>query len=158
MNRDEKVQLHECAIVAYRVVDLGIEFCLVTPSAENRWEFPKAALDSSSASHQAALRDILDRTGVNGTLVEDEPLGHFAASRGNESRQMTAYLMCITQCDEAWPQQTTHRRLWCLAEEARVRIRRKPLRRFIDLALHYLEARPHTLVRATIPATHAKRA
>jgi hypothetical protein len=49
---------------------------------------------------------------------------------------MDGYLMRVTGVDDRWPKQETHRRIWCLAEEARVRIRRKPLRRFIDLAIH----------------------
>ncbi len=49
---------------------------------------------------------------------------------------MTGYLMQVSAVANEWPLMHQYRRLWCLAEEARVRIRRKPLRRFIDLALH----------------------
>ena len=62
-------------------------------------------------------------------------LDAFDAARGNEARRVTAYLMQVTLIEDDWPGQATHRRLWCLAEEARARLRRKPLRRFIDLAL-----------------------
>ncbi|MEX0978127.1 MAG: hypothetical protein WDZ48_04715 [Pirellulales bacterium] len=54
---------------------------------------------------------------------------------------MIGYLMRVDHVDDAWPCDKSHRRLWCLAEEARVRIRRKPLRRFIDLALQGMSKR-----------------
>ena len=58
---------------------------------------------------------------------------------GSFSRSMSGYLMRVTSVSDSWPKQSSHRRLWCLAEEARARIRRKPLRRFLDLALHSAE-------------------
>ncbi len=65
----------------------------------------------------------------------EEPLGSFVANRQNERRIMFGFLMRVDDVLDDWPHQESHRRLWCLPEEARVRIRRKPLRRFIDLAL-----------------------
>lgn len=128
------VQLHECCVVPYRVTSSGLEFCLVTPIAENRWEFPKVRLDGSECD-AAILKQAAKAAGIQGTVIAGEPLGSFSASRQNETRSMIGYLMRVEHAEDDWPRKNSHRRLFCLAEEARVRIRRKPLRRFIDLAL-----------------------
>ena len=49
---------------------------------------------------------------------------------------MTAYLLEVHGVSDTWPLQDDVRRRWCYPEEARVRIRRKPLRHLIDVALH----------------------
>jgi hypothetical protein len=131
----EQMQLRECCVVPYRITSSGIEFCLLTPLAENRWEFPKIRLDDVAGCDAALLAEAGGGAGLRGDVASDEPLGSYVASRGNETRSMHGYLMRVDQVLDPWPKQHSHRRLWCLAEEARVRIRRKPLRRFIDLAL-----------------------
>lgn len=135
------VQLHECCVVPYRVTGSGTEFCLLTPLSENRWEFPKIRLDGTAECDAANLEQAAQRAGLRGTFAADNPLGSYIATRQNETRSMMGYLMRVEQVDEAWPGDTSHRRLWCLAEEARVRIRRKPLRQFIDLALQAMSHR-----------------
>ena len=128
-------QLHECCVVAYRTTSSGTEFCLVTPISENRWEFPKIGLDGPDDCDPALLDQAARNAGLRGEVAADKPLGSYVASRQNETRSMTAFLMRVEHVEDPWPRQDSHRRLWCLAEEARVRIRRKPLRRFIDSAL-----------------------
>jgi hypothetical protein len=131
----EQMQLRECCVVPYRITSSGTEFCLLTPISENRWEFPKIRLDEAAACNAVLLDEAAKGAGLRGEVDTAEPLGSYIASRGNETRSMHGYLMRVRQAVEPWPKQDSHRRLWCLAEEARVRIRRKPLRRFIDLAL-----------------------
>jgi hypothetical protein len=138
----ECVQLHECCVVPYRRTQFGVEFCLVTPVAENRWEFPKIALDPDAVPSLEVLSEAASSAGLQGR-IEAERLGDFAARRGNELRSMIGYLMHVDSAAEAWPRQHSHKRQWCLAEECRVRIRRKPLRQFIDLALHAVAVLPH---------------
>jgi hypothetical protein len=139
METRECVRVHECCVVPYRRTQFGIEFCLVTPNAENRWEFPKASLNSDSAATAEELDQAASNVGLRGQ-IDPEPLGHFAARRGNEARTMIGYLMQVEGVAETWPSEESHKRQWCLAEECRVRIRRKPLRQFIDLALHTVAA------------------
>jgi hypothetical protein len=145
METRERVQLHECCVVPYRATAMGIEFCLVTPNSENRWEFPKAALDEDRAAPLVLLGEIAVANGLDGPTLEIEPLGDFSARRGNEARTMTGYLMEVTRSADDWPQKQSHKRLWCLPEEARVRIRRKPLRQFIDQALRRISAEQRAL-------------
>lgn len=141
MEQRHVAHLHEACLVPYRLTSAGVEFCLVSGQGENRWEFPKAGLDREDAPISQPLSDVALTTGIWGETFVDDPLGEFSATRGSESRTVRAYLMQVTRTQPDWPRQVTHRRLWCLAEEARIRIRRKPLRRFIDLALRQVEAR-----------------
>ena len=80
------------------------------------------------------------RIGLMGKRTSTISWGGTKSSRGDERRSMIGYLMQVVRADDLWPQQSSYKRRWCLAEEARVRIRRKPLRRFIDLALHSIDA------------------
>ncbi len=135
MEQKSHVQLHESCLVPYRETERGIEFCLVSKASANRWEFPNAPTDGRSPHQQLLLDHAADGAGLRGHLEADCPFDAFVATRGNESRSVSAYLMRVTRTDDVWPKQDSQRRLWCLAEEARARLRRKPLRRFIDLAL-----------------------
>jgi hypothetical protein len=136
MDSRGRVQVHEACVVPYRLTGSGIQFCLVSPVVDNRWEFPKIPLPDEAESTAAGLEQLAESLGIRGTVRAGEPLGHFESARGSESRTMTGYLMQVTDVANEGPWQGQYRQLWCLAEEARVRIRRKPLRRFIDLALH----------------------
>ncbi len=140
METERRVHIHETCIVPYRTTSAGIEFCLVTPVAENRWSFPKTVVDPQQFSPQVSLNELVARIGLHGQVHIDDVLGGYEASRGDECRSMIGYLMQVVRADDLWPQQSSYKRRWCLAEEARVRIRRKPLRRFIDLALHSIDA------------------
>jgi hypothetical protein len=139
MDDRERVQLRENCLIAYRHTDQGIEFCLISQAAGSRWEFPKAESNGENAAQGELLSQAAAAAGLGGKWQGDNPLDAFVAARGNEARHTTAYLMQVTHVDDVWPRQDTHRRLWCLPEEARVRLRRKPLRRFIDLALRSLD-------------------
>jgi hypothetical protein len=135
MEKSERLHIHESCVVPYRLTPKGVEFCLVSTIPGNRWEFPKTETAEDHYPEQALLERAAGGAGLGGRLESDGPLDAFVAARGNLARSMTAYLMRVTSVNDDWPGQSTHRRLWCLAEEARVRLRRKPLRRFIDMAL-----------------------
>ncbi len=139
---NESVCLHEYCVVPYRVTSSGAEFCLLTPLSQNRWEFPKIRLAAPNACDLEILKQAAESAGLRGTIASYEPLGSFVATRQNETRNMVGFLMRVEDIEDPWPRQNSHRRLWCLAEEARVRIRRKPLRRFIDLALQNVRYAP----------------
>lgn len=136
MEQKSRVQLHESCVVPYRETERGIEFCLVSASAANRWEFPRTETnDPQPPGRQMLLDQAAHGAGLEGHLEADRPFDEFVASRGNESRNVSAYLMRVTRTEEVWSGQDSQRRLWCLPEEARARLRRKPMRRFIDQAL-----------------------
>jgi hypothetical protein len=154
---EQKIVAHvdEVCLVPYRLSSTGVEFCLISSIGENRWEFPKVGLEDQSASVSELLSQTAVANGIWGSIRSDEPLGDFHATRGAQSRTMTGFLMRVSACEDVWPRQTSHRRLWCLPEEARARIRRKPLRRFIDLALRQAESASEQAV-ASAPSAHAR--
>jgi hypothetical protein len=135
MEQKSRVQLHESCVVPYRETERGIEFCLVSAAAANRWEFPHTEANDAPPPGRQVLDQAAQGAGLQGQLDADRPFDAFVASRGNESRSVSAYLMHVTRTDDVWSGQDSQRRLWCLPEEARARLRRKPMRRFIDEAL-----------------------
>jgi hypothetical protein len=137
MRNREQIHVHESCAIPYRFTSQGVEFCLVSEAKVNRWEFPH--LSGAEGFSPGALVDAVATTaGATGRLDAEKPLAEFVAARGGEARSTAAYLLHVTDVDDAWPRQAGRRRLWCLAEEARMRLRRKPLRRLIDMALHYV--------------------
>jgi hypothetical protein len=140
MEQKYRVLLHEACVVPYRVTDIGVEFCLVTPISENRWEFPKVTVDAENSRPLQQLEHAAVSTGLRGQLTSQEPLGQYASARGNEARTMVGFLMQVAEVDESWPLENSYRRRWCLAEEARARIRRKPLRGFIEASLRCVDS------------------
>jgi hypothetical protein len=129
--------MHESCAIPYRRTHSGIEFCLISQVRVNRWEFPKMP-GRGDFLPDMLLDEAANSAGIDGVLVGEEPLAEFVAARAGESRHTSAYLLHVTTVRESWPQQSSRRRLWCLAEEARVRLRRKPMRRLIDVALQII--------------------
>ena len=136
MENRSRVQVHDACVVPFRHTASGVQFCLISPIADSRWEFPKASLDHQGRPLATLLEEAAAAVGLRGHLHQQQPLDRFVAARGSESREMTAYLLQVIDFDESLPTPNGYRRLWCLSEEARIRIRRKPLRRLIDLAAH----------------------
>ena len=141
MGKRQEVETHESCVIPYRFTRSGVEFCLVSEARVNRWEFPRVR-PNGDASPATLLAEVAVSAGVIGHLEGDDPVAEFVAARCGSPCRTTAYLMHVTKLDEVWPQQPGRRRLWCLAEEARARLRRKPWRRLIDVALQTLGARP----------------
>jgi len=128
------VQQYVC-VVPYRAIQTSLELCLVTGEQDHHWEFPKILAREDVLHRELALEAAQLIAGVVGELHMEEPLHEFHFSRGVESRLVVAYLMRVRGDVDGWESlPKKRRRRWCFPEEARVRIRRKPLRHLIDLA------------------------
>jgi len=136
-----KQTLDLSCVVPYRQLGEQVEFCLIRPVLENRWEFPKVVVSDGQCHKALALREAEAAAGLVGQL-DDSPLGKFESSRGAETHLFVAFLMRVTNGHDQAVHVPLPTRRWCLAEEARVRIRRKPLRRLIDEALRRLASDP----------------
>jgi hypothetical protein len=145
-----KQTLELSCVVPYRQLGDRVEFCLIRPALENRWEFPKVVVSNGQCHKALALREAEAAAGLVGHL-DDSPLGEFATSRGAESHSVVAFLMHVTNGHDQAVHVPLPTRRWCLAEEARVRIRRKPLRRLIDEALRRLAGDPSRFGRGPGP-------
>ena len=113
-----------------------VEFLLITRAGVSSWEFPRTEANGHTPDVESLAASLNQTLGLHGT-VDGEPIGRFKSSRGSESHSVVAFLMEITG-DGALNRTGELRCRWCFPEEARVRIRRKPLRRLIDAALHRL--------------------
>jgi len=139
MAAEDRSLLISC-VIPYRISRGNIEFCLVTPTHYNCWEFPQAIVESGQCEKTLALQEAEMDAGLQGRLCAAEPLGAFSSARKLESRVVHAYLMEVLTESENWPREENRRRRWCLPEEARLRIRRKPLRHLIDVAIQQLRS------------------
>ncbi len=128
---EKPVALEACG-VPFRLRDGRMEFCLVSIEADSRWEFPHCPLRQTDDPAQAALHCATQLAAITCRLVSDEPLGEFSTPRDDAILKTTGFLL---EAAEAAKTSSGRRVRWCFAEEARARIRRKPMRRFVDLAL-----------------------
>ena len=142
-----KQPLELSCVVPYRRWNNRVEFCLIRADRANSWEFPKAVVSGGQCRKVLALREAEAAAGLVGQL-DESPLGRFASSRGSHAQSVIAFLMLVTNCHDQSIHISLPTRRWCLAEEARVRIRRKPLRRLIDEAVRRSGQR-----RGTVSAT-----
>ncbi len=138
MNAAKKTTRQQVCAVLVRLAEDQIDFCLVAQDGDSRWCFPKGLVRASETPADAALRKATDGTGLDCHVMSNEPLDVFTASRGDEADTVVAVLVCVDDSHEDRVNTGTRRR-WCLPEEARVRIRRKPIRRLIDMALRWLK-------------------
>ena len=125
--------------VPVRVDNGRVEFCLVTESRDSRWRFPVGEVVRDDGGVRAAVDGLLQSVGLDGDAELDAPLDEFRSSRIGDGDLLTAFLVRV-EGEQDDGRETELRRRWCLPEEARMRIRRKPMRRLIDLALRRIEA------------------
>jgi hypothetical protein len=78
-----------------------------------------------------AVRCAKNKSGVICRRPSRKPLDRFSAMHNKRATLFIAFLLNA----KAEAARTVRRSRWCFAEEARARIRRKPMRRLIDLAL-----------------------
>jgi len=133
---DNPTPKQACA-VPVRVVGEQVEFCLVADRRDSRWGFPRGELSTDESPQQAAIRQAAEMAGLNCRLASQQPLDHFGTSRNDRDGAITAFLLLVDDEADLSPDAEARRR-WCLPEEARARIRRKPMRRLIDLAIRQI--------------------
>jgi hypothetical protein len=126
-----------CCAVPYRHRLGKVEFCLVVSPDDRSWEFPKIEVPIGQSRVDLLREHARLQAGVQGAIDADRPLGKFGSSRGDTSVELTAFLMEVNEPE--YPESQGVRRRWCLAEEAKARIRRKPMRRLVDTAQRMLD-------------------
>ncbi|MBI85805.1 MAG: hypothetical protein CMJ81_21630 [Planctomycetaceae bacterium] len=139
MSRLAFKMVEEVCVVPFRTDNGRPEFCLVSVRDDSRWDFPRAPALPDELRHVTALRTALEIAGVECKLELPGPLDQFAASKVGPAQTITAFLLRAETENGDQSAATGYRKRWCFPEEARVRIRRKPIRRFIDLAVRQLQ-------------------
>lgn len=134
----DQVHREVCAVL-YRIREQRMEFCLVSTEKTSRWEFPHSECTVNRPLLDVARNCVLEQAGMTchseATL---EPLDDVMATQNRQMIQLVTYLLEVDDPESSTP---SRRIRWCFAEEARARIRRKPMRRLIDLALRKLADR-----------------
>jgi hypothetical protein len=97
------------------------------------WDFPQTLAPAEGDEQTSKLLEPCAEAGVGGR-VDEVPLGQFEASRGDRTETVTAFLVEVTEGHDDDDDSRVPRRRWCRLEEAKLRIRRKPLRRLLDIA------------------------
>jgi 8-oxo-dGTP pyrophosphatase MutT (NUDIX family) len=126
--------------ITYRRRETQIEFCVLLITGDSRWEFPHGALGDGEKLAAAALRIAREALGIH-CRVHGDPLGEFKIRQPGLNYQVTAMLAeCVKEDAAVAADVRSHR--WFLCDEARVRIRRKPMRHCTLLAKRRIDAAP----------------
>lgn len=59
-----------CGAVIYRRINGGLEFLAVESKVNGHWGFPKGHVEDGESEKETAIREVLEETGLNITLVE----------------------------------------------------------------------------------------
>jgi predicted NUDIX family NTP pyrophosphohydrolase len=135
MQKDEierKIVQATCPIM-YRMREKQIEFCLLLIDGDSRWEFPHGSIRAGEAAEVAASRIVHQQFGVN-CRVDAEPLGEFHIQRNDVVFEVTALLAECIDGGVSRHGRSRRVRRWFLLDEARQRLRRKPMRHCADVA------------------------
>ena len=133
-----RVVLEACA-VNYRLRDGQVEFNLLLIEGDSRWEFPHGPILASEDAAAAAVRVARESAGLECRLANSEPLGEFRYTRDGQQHYVTALLVEVVGDDPQWMRMQPRRRRTFNSEEARVRLRRKPMRLFAAVARRLIE-------------------
>ncbi len=131
--------IHMACAVIYRLREGRPEFCLVAPPRSKRFEIPQVRLRPKEPIAKAALRAARSKANLDCKCYDRMPLDRFSAIHNDRSTSFIALLISVPGESKQF---AGPRCRWCFAEEARARIRRKPMRRLIDLALRRVDSGP----------------
>ena len=140
MIQKEQNLVQLCYGIPYRRQRGSVEFCLFLFPNHRDWDFPQASDAGDDGANAQELLVPCAQAGFAGR-VDAEPLGQFEASRGDTVESVTAFLVEAEHADADGNGSRLPRHRWCLVEEAKLRIRRKPLRHLLDVAQRRLTQR-----------------
>jgi len=98
---------HSAGGVCYRVVDQQIFVVLIATNGGTRWGLPKGHVSTDEHPEDAARREIIEETGIDGKVVQLlETIEYwFRARRGRVQKFVDCYLLRY-ECGELVPQET----------------------------------------------------
>lgn len=97
-----------------------------------RWSFYNFELDGTLRLDRVTSK-VEAELGLQLKPIQVQPISLLSPSRNVPAGKMITFGYFTREESEIWPGQHLLRRRWCLAEEARYRLRRKPLQRLVDL-------------------------
>lgn len=128
-----------CA-VPFRRRNGSVEFCIVSSRRDNgRWTFPKGSVEADETAREAALKEAHEEAGVRGRLVGD-PLGAYPIDKYGRQLWVAVFLMEVQAEDAEWLESDERERRWVGPQEARVLLKSREHRRFLELAVTQLKS------------------
>jgi hypothetical protein len=115
-----------------RESEQGIQYCLSAPMGTTRWSFYHFELEGTRALDQVT-HGVERGLGLLVKPLDTDPISLLPTSRNVQAGNMAVFGFVASVESEVWEAKHSVRRRWCLAEEARYRLRRKPLQRLVDL-------------------------
>lgn len=122
-------RVYQACAVPFRKAETEVEFCLITSRRMRLWCFPKGGIRSSQDVHSAALAEAHEEAGVAGRILGD-PLGQYNFTKNGKVYDVTAVLMQVDACHDAWDEAHLRERRWVSAGLAQELLSRSVL---IDL-------------------------
>jgi 8-oxo-dGTP pyrophosphatase MutT (NUDIX family) len=128
----------QAGAIAVRAREGRHEFLLVTAKrSPNEWIFPKGGLEPGETPEAAALRELLEEAGYEGTILAPVGSAEFDGRRG---RVRTDYFL-VQAGRRAGPGEDRTRR-WLLLDDARRLLSHDDARRLLEQAAAILASSP----------------
>ncbi len=137
-----RLPITQCAAIAYRWHELGLQIVLVTSMDTRRWVLPKGNIEPDMTASESAAQEAYEEAGVEGDIAA-EPIGTYeyekAEDKGDDRRRVAVFPMAVTKIHRKWPEKEQRQRKWMSVEDAVLAVNEKKLKK---LLAHFSEALP----------------
>lgn len=110
----------QSGVLAYRIVDGGAQYLLITSRRSRRWLFPKGSLMKGMTPWESAAEEALEEAGIEG-VVETTPIGSYPGTlndKRNTPVDIDIYALRVETVHKYYHEQAQRQRKWMSAEEA----------------------------------------
>jgi len=126
----KKIVREQCAVLAYRRNDKGVQFLLVTSLETKRWVPPKGNIEEELPGYKSAAREAFEEAGVKGN-VGSHAIGTYlyekSELKGGGLCRVSVYPMEVTRIRRNWPEKELRRRRWMTVDRASSAVNEKEL-------------------------------
>jgi 8-oxo-dGTP pyrophosphatase MutT (NUDIX family) len=115
---------HQYAALPVRFTGEGkVRVLLLTSRDTRRWVIPKGWPMRKLSPWAAAAREAYEEAGLEGTIENEKPIGHYHYDKGGDDGSKTrvrveVFLLRVSRQLEAWPEQAERKTCWFGLEEA----------------------------------------
>lgn len=135
---DVSGEIRQAGGIVFRNEDGRREFLVITTKDRRSWIFPKGHVEAGEDDAEAALREVLEESGVTGVVVATLDPPHRFRSAGEET--VVRYVL-VCALSDGNPEEGRDKR-WVSADEALVLLAHPEARRLVVTANQLLEQAP----------------
>jgi 8-oxo-dGTP pyrophosphatase MutT (NUDIX family) len=143
----------QSAVLAYRMVEHGMEIIMVTSRTRGRWTLPKGMITPGMTPAESAAKEAWEEAGIAGT-VSKGCLGVYRYNKvrrcGVKACSVKVYAMKVTAVFPRWPEQRLRRRRWMRMDEAICSVMDRDLKRLLMTFHARLRSRPLPFRKVTV--------